>query len=248
MKPVLRRNLSCALAMAAWIWPVPAIEAGDGSHAGTPQFQRFHYSFFEDPLSARDGLDEPALAGLDGEERAKAEKLLIDFLPDARAVIGLGVLRSTAAQTKLIALFDAEEMEVAAARRKGDLDTTPNLLAYLAKTLWLIQPAPRWADALTAILITAEDDMQRHLAAECLIAVQDARVEPALKKALDDPAELVRYAVGQALLALHGLPHDPGADNGHMLYRVMSDDAARRSAGKRDILSAIAEKPVVPGK
>jgi hypothetical protein len=45
------------------------------------------------------------------------------------------------------------------------------------------------------------------------------------------------------LLALHGLPakfDDPQ----HMMYREMSDDTARREGGKRDILAAIAGRPI----
>ena len=52
--------------------------------------ERFRLSFFEDPDSARQGLDTPALAGLVGEERERAEAMLIAFLPDSRAIIGLG--------------------------------------------------------------------------------------------------------------------------------------------------------------
>lgn len=59
----------------------------------SPAFERFRFSFFEDNNSARDGLDTTALGELTGEERARAEDMLIDYLPDTRAVIGLGVLR-----------------------------------------------------------------------------------------------------------------------------------------------------------
>jgi hypothetical protein len=71
-------------------------------------FARFRFSFFEDPDSARQGLDTPALAGLVGEERERAEAMLIAFLPDSRAVIGLGVLGSSKAEPHLAALFEAE--------------------------------------------------------------------------------------------------------------------------------------------
>jgi len=71
-------------------------------------FDRFKYSFFDDPLSARDGLDTSSLAALQDGERARAETMLLAFLPDARAVIGLGVLRSRKALAALTALFDAE--------------------------------------------------------------------------------------------------------------------------------------------
>jgi len=57
----------------------------------SPAFERFRFSFFADNNSARDGLDTTALGELTGEERAWAEDMLIDYLPDTRAVIGLGV-------------------------------------------------------------------------------------------------------------------------------------------------------------
>jgi hypothetical protein len=44
-------------------------------------FERFRFSFFEDPDSARQGLDTTGLAQLEGEERARAEDMLIRFLP-----------------------------------------------------------------------------------------------------------------------------------------------------------------------
>ena len=71
-------------------------------------FERFRYSFFEDPDSARQGLDTAALAQLEGEERTGAEDLLIRFLPDTRAVIGLGVLRSRRAEPQLVDLRRAK--------------------------------------------------------------------------------------------------------------------------------------------
>ena len=65
------------------------------------EFERFRFSFFEDKNSARDGLATAALAQLQGEEAARAEEMLIGLLPDARAVIGLGILRSRRAEPEL---------------------------------------------------------------------------------------------------------------------------------------------------
>jgi hypothetical protein len=71
-------------------------------------FERFRFSFFADTNAARDGLDTAALAQLEGEERARAEDMLIGCLPDSRGVIGLGVLRSRRAEPQLAQLFEAE--------------------------------------------------------------------------------------------------------------------------------------------
>ena len=72
-------------------------------------FERFRFSFFEDTDSARQGLDLAALGELNGEERARAEELLMAYLPDSRGVIGLGVLRSARARPALSMLFEAEQ-------------------------------------------------------------------------------------------------------------------------------------------
>ncbi len=42
---------------------------------------------------------------------------------------------------------------------------------------------------------------------------------------------------------MHGLSTD-SLDPAHMMYRVMSDDAARRERGKQDILAAIDGRPI----
>ena len=57
-------------------------------------FKKFRWSFFEDEQSYRNGLELDALRALQGEERSRAEEMLLRYLPDARRVIGLGELRS----------------------------------------------------------------------------------------------------------------------------------------------------------
>jgi hypothetical protein len=53
-------------------------------------------------------------------------------------------------------------------------------------------------------------------------------------RALEDP---------DALLSLHGLP-DTSDDPQHVIYRVMSNNPERRAGGKRDLLAAIAGRPI----
>ena len=198
-------------------------------------FERFRYSFFEDPDSARQGLDTTALAQLEGEERAGAEDLLIRFLPDTRAVIGLGVLRSRRAEPQLVELFEE-------ARQTQDTSLT-----YLARALWLIRPDPRWPAAAIEVLTSAEEPFQRMHAALALYEVRDSATVRALIRALDDPKGLVRHHAARGLLAIHDLPTESN-DPAHMIYRVMSDDAARHDGGKRDILAAIAARPHPTGR
>lgn len=202
----------------------------------SPAFERFRFSFFEDPYSARDGLDTAALAELAGDERARAEEMLIAYLPDARGIIGLGELRSRKAEHRLVELLEAE--------RAAQNTST---IAYLAKALWQIRPNPRWLAAVAEVLASAEFDMQRMNAALALSVFRHPEAAGPLVKALDDPADLVRHHAARALLVLHGLLDENGLeqpDSEHMMYRVMADDPARRAGGKRDILAAIAGRPI----
>jgi HEAT repeat protein len=165
--------------------------------------------------------------------------MLLNCLPDARGVIGLGVLRSRQAEPQLLQLFQAEQQ---AQRESATGDWFPYALIYLAKTLWQIRPDPRWAAALIGVLASADEPIARQTAAEELYGVNDATVAPALIAALDDPEPLVRYHASRGLLAIYGLPAD-SKDREHMVYRVMSNDIARRTTGKQDILAAIAGRP-----
>lgn len=194
-------------------------------------FERFQFSFFEDTDSPRNGLDSMALAQLDGEERTRAEEMLIQFLPDARAVIGLGVLRSALAEQPLLQLFEAER------------GSHSSYLIYLASALWQIRPDPRCAAALIDVLDSANNDIWRQDAAYALGDISDPAAVRALMAALDDPEALVRHHAARSLLVIHGLPVESW-EPAHMMFRVMSDDPARREVGKQDILAAIAGRPI----
>jgi hypothetical protein len=172
-----------------------------------------------------------ALAALEGEERGRAEDMLLQYLPDTRGVIGLGALGSRRAEPALVQLFEAEQGSDSSAR------------IYLAKALWQIRPDPRWLDAVAEELASADEPMQRLTAVEALYHFLDPASVRALVKSLDDPEGLVRHHAARGLLALHGLPDD-SQDPQHMMYRVMSNDAERHNGGKRDILAAIAERPI----
>jgi HEAT repeat protein len=201
-------------------------------------FERFRFSFFEDKNSARDGLATAALAELQGDEAVQAEQLLTGFLPDTRAVIGLGILRSCRAEPGLTQLFEDEQRAQRETKAAGDEPWPTDDLVYLAKALWQIRPDRRWLDAILGVLASG-DDWQRQMAVEELRGVSDPAAVPALIAALDDSEPLVRHHAGRRLLEMHGLSTE-SRDPAHMRYRVMSKDAARREGGKRDVLAAIA--------
>ena len=203
-------------------------------------FERFRFSFFEDNNSARDGLATSALAELQSEEASRAEEMLIGFLPDTRAVIGLGILQSRRADPELTRMFEAEQR---AQREAADNKPWPiDQLVYLAKSLWRIRPDRRWLDAILGIL-GAGGDWQRQMAVEELRGVSDPVVVPALIGALDDSEPLVRHHAARGLLEMHGLSTESWEPT-HMMFRIMSKDAARREHGKQDILAVIDGRPI----
>lgn len=198
----------------------------------SPAFERFRFSFFEDPDSPRNGLDLAALAALEGDERSRAEDMLLQYLPDTHGVIGLGTLRSRRAETALVQLFEA-----------GRGSGSGRAQIYLAKTLWQIRPDPRWLAPAIDVLASSSEPVQRQAAAIALHDAHDPAAARALVKALDDPDGLVRHHAARGLLSLHGLP-DQSDDREHVMYRVMSDDPKRREGGKRDLFAAIAGRPI----
>jgi HEAT repeat protein len=195
-------------------------------------FERFRYSFFEDPYSAREGLDLFSLAQLAADERVNAEDMLIAYLPDTRAVIGLGELRTRRAEDKLVPLFEAELPE---------LESSSGLV-YLAKALWQIRPDRRWLDAITNVLGRGNEWTQRMKAALALLEIGDISAVPPLLRAIDDPEALVRYHAARALVAVHKLPAE-ATGREHITFRLMSDDPELRKSAKADMLAAIAAHP-----
>jgi HEAT repeats len=205
-------------------------------------FKRHEFSFFENEF-AHDGLDFASLADLAGEERTRAEDMLMHYLPDRRGVIGLGVLRSRRAQGELCKLFTAERTAQRAAKA-DHIYWVPNLLIELARALWLINPDPQWAEPLIEVLTSATDPLHRANAAEALYDVRDRSSAQALSAALDDPDALVRGHAARSLLAIHGLPIDSNYSE-HMMYRVMLQEREPRESAKHEILVAITDRPII---
>jgi hypothetical protein len=140
-------------------------------------------------------------------------------------------------------LFEAERRAQVESGRALDGDWFPYRLIGLARALWQIRPDPRWPAAVIDVLASAADDVQRMTAAETLYDVRDPATVRALVAVLDDSDGLVRHHAARGLLAIHGLPAY-SSETGHMIYRVMSRDPARREGGKQDILAAIGGRPI----
>jgi hypothetical protein len=223
-----------------------APDAASAQEAAKPSaaFERFRFSFFEDDDSARQGLDMASLAQLEGAERQRAEDMLIGYLPDDRAIIGLGALRSRSAEPELLRMFIAERQAQHESALLPDVFWTPYTLIELGKALWRIEPDPRFALGMIDVLASAGDSTERESAAQALYDVRNPAVADALVKALDDPEPLVRYHSARGLLAIYGLPAD-SKDREHMIFRVMSKDSERREGGKRDILAAIGGRAIL---
>jgi HEAT repeat protein len=119
------------------------------------------------------------------------------------------------------------------------------LLQYLPDTRGVIglgALGSRRAEPALVQLFEAEQ-VQRLTAVEALYHFREPASVRALVKSLDDPDGLVRHHASSGLVALHGLPDD-SQDPQHMMYRVKSNDAERHDGGKRDILAAIAGRPI----
>ena len=215
--------------------------------SASADFERFRWSFFEDNDSPRNGLDTVALRRLAGKERRTAERMLIRYLPDARGVIGLGALRSARAEPQLRRLFMAERRAQRAAHGTPASTGRVYMLLYLAKALWPIRPHAHYLAAVTDVLAASNRHLSRMEAAIALSVFRHTAAVRALIKALDDPERLVRHHAANSILAIHGLRDLDDTSNvnmEHMIYRIMSEDADKRDGGKRDVLAAIAGRPI----
>lgn len=187
-----------------------------GREPRSPAFRQFWFSFYEERDYPRHRLDVEALVSLQGRERDLAERMLIDALPDLRAVVGLGELVSFRAYNRLAAQFEAE----CEAARVGKCDWSGVRLIATAEALWRIEPCPRYQRALIGRLRYAGAWSERMDAAAALARMPGAEVEAALNAALDDRDALVRHHAARSLLAIHGVEVDARAAH-RMVFCLM---------------------------
>jgi hypothetical protein len=218
--------------------------ADEAAKPHSPTFEKFRFSFFEDPDSARDQLVTAPLLELRGEERDLAEQMLLDFLPDGRAIIGLGLLRSRRAEPRLLKILTAERVKAIGFYATRESEETLLDLIWSAQALWRIQPNLSYAQALIENLRASANAGDRGDAAAALGEMPFPEVDAALLGRLDDPDTVVRYQVARSLLLIHGqTPNDLDAHS--VMARIASNDPERHGSGKRGLLATILNKPLV---
>lgn len=200
----------------------------------SPEYERFRRSFLDDSsASITQGLDVRSLTALQGEERAHAEGLLIarlDGVGDPRAVTGLDALRSERARPGFERLYEAT--------RGHALESSGLKLVMVSVALWHLAPDPKWLDAVLDVLRHSPIAAIRRAAAEALAEFDHPDAREALIEALDASDMMVRHAAAKSLLTMHGVAFDTN-NNRHAIYRVMSPDAATRSAAKHEVVALI---------
>ncbi len=208
----------------------------------SPEFEDFRLSFLGGHAACHDSLDFEALAALGGRERRVAERMLLNALPEARAIAGLGALATGRARRRLAALF---EQEIARSRmaRLADETWSGAVLIETAAALWRIAPHYRYARAVIGRLRDAATWRERTDAAIALARMPTAEVDRALGEALDDDDALVRHYAARAVLEVHGVRVDARAAHS-MVYSVMASQAERRATGRHDIAAAIYDLPL----
>src|SRR6266545_1203005 len=134
----------------------------------SPAFERFRFSFFEDPDSPRNGLDMNALAALEGEERSRAEDMLLQYLPDPRGLEAVIEVLASADEpmrrlTAAEALYDFRDPAAVAALVKA-LDDPEGLVRYhAARGLLALHGLPDDSkDPQHMMYQVMSDDAERH--------------------------------------------------------------------------------------
>lgn len=202
-------------------------------------FDVFVETFFgagTDALS--EGPNEDALARLQGEERRRAEAMLLDRLgpDDSRPAVGLGVLRSRAAASSIRALLTQQLGKVQDADAESLVDTS--------LSLWRIEKAPDAIANIAWVLGRNPFATIRARAAVALRKTGDPGAIPPLLGAVErDPDSLVRHQAVKSLLVLHGLLDDP-RQSPPLAAQVMSRAPAVRQKAMGELRELLAKHPM----
>jgi hypothetical protein len=160
-------------------------------------FERFRQSCFDQSAgAARDGLDTEATSRLVGEDRAEAERLVLDALTetnDSRPFIAAGVLRLRAASPIL------KNRLSSGFKRNCDY-----LKVHAAHSLYLIENWSGAADVITGVLTdtpkTPDRQWTRMMAIESLADLaRETRCCAALFAAVEDEDDFIGFLAIQSL-------------------------------------------------
>ncbi len=155
-------------------------------------------NFFGSPYYAwHDGEDIHVLKEFTDEERAKAEAIFLEKLPDTRMIVGLEELRSTKALDQLRKLL---RHKTAAVRIRS------------AHAIRVISGDAVGLHVLTEAVVDQKLSFtDRYDAAIQLRAFHMQESANALIKALDDPDSTVRFHAGVTLCQMYRVSVDTGA-------------------------------------
>ncbi|MHA1771769.1 MAG: HEAT repeat domain-containing protein [Candidatus Thorarchaeota archaeon] len=142
-----------------------------------------------------DGIDPKAVTYLEGEERKKAEEMLIQSLRKGSKYAAMG-LRELKSQRAVPVLKDV--LRSAA----GDLKV------QVCVALNEIEGTTAYVDGIIDVLLQSESWSEQIEAAISLRRYNTPEVIKALFTAVSDPEYLVRYHASEALLAIHGFTPD----------------------------------------
>ncbi len=189
------------------------------------EWKRFKDNYYGDPyMMFHDGIDETSVRSLEGEERKKAEEMLIESMQQGThwGAIGLRELRSKTAvpylKKALSGSMDTLKVEIAVA-----LTLIENDLVYVHEITYVLRHGGSWS---------------RMVAARSLRRFPHEHVVEALFEAVAKDSEyLVRNHASETILFLHGL--NPGISELKeyqnifklmIVYYDVVDDEARKNA------------------
>ncbi|MCF2136875.1 MAG: HEAT repeat domain-containing protein [Candidatus Thorarchaeota archaeon] len=156
----------------------------------------FMENFFGDPyMMWHDGIDPKAVTYLEGEERKKAEEMLIQSLREGSKYAAMG-LRELRSQRAVPVLKEVLKSAI------GDLKV------QVCIALNEIEETTTYVDGIIEVLLQSGVWSEQIEAAISLRRYNTPEVIRALFTAVSDPEYLVRNHASESLLALHGFTPD----------------------------------------
>jgi hypothetical protein len=193
------------------------------------EWEYFMDNFFGDPyMMWHDGIDPTAASRLQGEERTKAEKMLIESMNRGNywAPMGLREMKS-----KKAIPYMKELIETAYSR----------LGIEIAVALNVIENTTDYVPYLIHALQNVSSPYDRFAAAIALREFGTPEAIDALFEAIKDPDYLVRNHASESLLAIHGL--EPTISKHDEIFGFICTDSEDEGSYKKALMSF--EKAIV---